>query len=392
MILGFFFLTLALFFVLWVYILTGEIKKPTVLYSLSLITIFYTPSLYFYFGGTTYRFFNNESLVLFFHIGGVFLFIYGLLMFFIRLIFSPSGNIRFQSTVLIKIYFSFFVGIIVVYYAMYFKSMPLMYFLISGEMIDRPDLTGSIPHFYTISSLVMVYLGSTYFYYFDAICSKYLHVVINLLMCFIYVMAGHKGFVVYYCLFLWVFVFKLSVDFKIFAIFFALLFVYMLTKGITHIDADVLAYMMDSPFRRFFVTQGTGFIHRLDLLEFGGVIEHVRGIKFAVFQKMYNVSFDGSAPTFYTGDLIVKYGYPFSILIFIFISSGLLFFCQCITKLSCNKHLFLFWNFYVITFLISMAEISFSSSIRILLVIINLIIVYSLGRITMLKTSVYRLD
>lgn len=388
--LGFSFITLALFFVLCVYIFSAEIRKPSVLYSLSLVTIFYTPSIYFYFGGTAYRFFDDQSLVLFFYVGGMFLFLYGVLMLFIRAYFFPSGSVKFNSNLFVKIYFLFFVGIICVYYAIYFKSMPLMYFLISGEMIDRPDLTGSIPRFYTVSSLVMVYLGSTYFYYFESIKRKWLHVLINLSMCFIYVMAGHKGFVVYYCLFLWIFVFKLAVDLKIFFIFFALLFVYMLTKGITHVDADVLAYMMDSPFRRFFVTQGTGFIHRLDLLEFGGVLEHARGIKFAVFQKMYNVPFDGSAPTFYTGDLIVKYGYVYSYLIFILISSFLLLFCQCVYRLSCNKRLFLFWNFYVVTFLISMAEISFSSSVRVLLVFVNLTLVYFLGRITMTKNCVYK--
>ncbi len=372
-------------FLFYTLIIKKDYKRITFLYSLSLITIFYTPSLYFFFGGEVYRFFSDKSLIDFFHIGTYTILIYLFLSILIDYLRFKQASLNINNNKFILVYFLFFLVPIILYYIIYFKQFPLVNLLLSGELIDRPDLTGAIPHFYTVSTIVSIIIPSMYFFYFNNIKKGYMHFFINAIMIFLFIASGNKGFLAYYFIFIWLYVFKAKLDFKIFAMFIFTMFVYMLTKGILEMNPEVFSYMMNSPFRRFFVSQGTCFIHRVDMVNEGfDFINNVspRGLKFDVFAHMYNTTKTiGSAPTFYTGDFYVKYGLFFSLLIFTIISSILLYASKYLFILRTNKKLFFYWNIYALLFFISMAEIDFANGIRMLVAILNIFIVVFLSKL-----------
>jgi len=382
-------LTLVSFaFVCYTFLLKKDYKRITFLYSLSLITIFYTPSLYFFFGGEVYRFFSDESLVDFFHIATLTIFIYLFLSISIDQLKLRKKTLFIRDNFFIKFYFLVFLIPILLYYIVYFKQFPLVQLIYTGELTDRPDMTGAIPHFYTVSTIVSVIIPSIYFFYFDDIKSKYKHFFINTIMIFLFIASGNKGFLVYYFIFIWLYIFKGKLDIKVFLMFIFSLAVYAITKGLLEVNPELFSYMMNSPFRRFFVSQGTGFIHRVDMLNEGfDFINNVnpRGLKFDVFQHMYNTTLIGSAPTFYTGDFLVKYGKVFSFLIFITISSILLYVSKFLYRLDTNIRLFIYWNIYSILFFIVMAEINFANLLRMFVGITNIYIVILLSKIKLKK-------
>ncbi|WP_305838819.1 hypothetical protein [Photobacterium leiognathi] len=155
----------------------------------------------------------------------------------------------------------------------------------------------------------------------------------------------------------------------------------MISKGITEINYDTLEYMANSPFRRFFVSQGAGFIHRIEMVSSGYYFNNPRGIKFDVFYHMYNTNITGSSPTFFMGDLYVKYNIFVSFLVFIFISVVISYLSRFTYLMVSNKKLFVYWNVYVSLYIISMAEITIPSSLRVGLALVNILIVYYLSRV-----------
>ena len=392
MLIDFSLLTLVFFaFMYYTFLIKKDYKRITFLYSFSLITIFYTPSLYFFFDGEVYRFFSDKNLIYFFHIGTVTICIYLFLSIFI-----DQYNLKKQRLLInkdnffIALYFLGFLIPILLYYIVYFKQFPLVQLFYTGDLIDRPDMTGSIPHFYTVSTIVSIVIPSIYFFYFINIKGYYKHFFINIVMIFLFIASGNKGFLVYYFIFIWLYVFKAKLDIRVLLMFIFSLVVYATTKGIQEIDPELVSYMMNSPFRRFFVTQGTGFIHRIDMLNEGfDFINNVnpRGLKFDVFQHMYNTNIIGSAPTFYTGDFLVKYGKVFSFSIFIIISSLLLYVSKFLHKLETNIKLFIYWNIYAVLFFIVMAEINLSNSLRVFVGIFNIFIVILLSKIKLKKVK-----
>jgi len=374
-----------LVFILYTFIYKKDYKRVTFLYSFSLITIFYTPSLYFFFGGEAYRFFTDKSLIDFFHIGTITIFIYLVLSWFIDSLNLKQSTVMIKNSLLVKIYFLIIIIPILLYYIVYFKSFPLVNLLLNGELIDRPDLTGAIPHFYTISTVVSIIIPSIYFFYFREIKSKYMHLLINIIMIFLFIASGNKGFLAYYFIFVWLYIFNGKVDIKLILMFFFLMLVYAITKGILSVNPELFSYMMNSPFRRFFVSQGTGFIHRIDMVNEGFDFLHnsnPRGLKFDVFAHMYNTtSIVGSAPTFYTADFYAKYGEWVSFVIFTIISSIILYISKLFHIMNTNRKLFFYWNIYAIIFFIVMAEINFTNTIRIIVGIANIYIVILISKI-----------
>lgn len=387
MVIDFLLLTIIIIiFLVYVIAIKKDYKRITFLYSLSLVTIFYTPSLYFFFGGEVYRFFSNQSLIEFFHIGTYTVLIYLFLSISIDSLKLKHTSLNIKNNKFVVTYFLSFLVPIIFYYIIYFKQFPLVHLFLNGELIDRPDLTGEIPHFYTVSTIVSIIIPSMYFFYFENIKKKYLHFFINAIMIFLFIASGNKGFLVYYFIFIWLYVFKAKLNFKLLLMFIFSMLVYLITKGILEVNKEVFNYIMTSPFRRFFVTQGTCFIHRIDMVNEGfDFINNVspRGLKFDVFAHMYNTTkIIGSAPTFYTGDFYAKYGLSFSLLIFTIISSIILYVSKYLFILHTNKKLFIYWNIYVLLFFISMAEINFANSIRILVAILNIYTVIFLSKLS----------
>lgn len=384
MLIDFYLLTLLTIWCILLFILNNEKNKVGALYSLVIIMIFYTPNLYFILGGESYRFFDEASLQAYIYYSSFVMLIYALVY---SLVYGYRGSFKgykviFNSSFLIKLYLGFVVGFIFIYYAYFFKSFPTVHFILSGELIERPDLTGSIPFFFTVSTIAFVVLPSAYFFYFNKF-STFQHILANLVIVLIFVMGGNKGLVVFYFIFLWLFVFKLKIDLRVITLFILSIAIYMLTKGITEINSEVIDYLASSPFRRFFVTQGTCFLFRIDMLSEGytALQADPRGIKFDVFSEMYNTDIVGSCPTFVTGDLLVKYGYMMSLTLFIVISLVVLILSKWALHVQCNKKLFLYWNIYFVIFIIVMSGLESSNLFRIVFVVCNLLVIYVLSNI-----------
>lgn len=383
--LSFTLLTLLVFILSALLIFTKERAKVGFLFSILVILIFYTPNLYFFLGGESYRHFDEESLGAYIDYSNVVMFLYILTYISVYAFKSniKTYEINFRSTFFVKLYF-YPVFVFVVMYYLYFSSkFPVVNLLLYGELLERPDLTGSIPFFFMMSTIAFVVMPSMYFYYFS-IFNKFQHALINAAMVVMFVMAGHKGVVVFYFLFLWLYVFNAKVDLKIAFLFVLSLMIYMLTKGITELNADVVEYLMSSPFRRMFVTQGACFLHRLDMLAEGYSYMQAdpRGIKFDVFSHMYNTNVVGSCPTFVTGDLMVKYGFASSLVFFVLISSIILSISKSAFYVRTNKRLLLYWTIYFCIYIIVMSGIETSNQIRISFALFNLALIYFLSKVS----------
>jgi len=304
------------------------------------------------------------------------------------LVYMTKFNFRtykfnLQASLVLKFYFLIAVGGIIFYYILFFMQFPVVHFIRTGQIIERPDLTGAIPFFFAMSSLAFIIIPSFYFYFFNAM-NKIQHVLINTLIICILVLAGHKGIVVYYFIFIWLFVFKTKFNIKVLILFLLSLVIYLLTKGITEINSQVIEYLLTSPFRRIFVTQGGCFLHRVDMLNEGYsyLQANPRGIKFDVFDHMYNIDgVTGSCPTFFSGDLLVKYGNVVTLVLFIVVSYVVLLTSKASYYIRCDRKLFLYWNVYLSIYFIAMSGIGFSNIIRIVVIIANMVTIYWLGRI-----------
>ncbi len=385
---SFILLTLLAFWVVILLVINNDKNKIGFLYSLVILIIFYTPNLYFFFGGTAYDFFDEKSLDEYILYSSIVMLLYGLVytVTYGCKISLSNYQLFFKESVLVKLYFFTIVSASLIYYAYFFSHFPTVHFLLEGELIERPDLTGEIPFFFTVSTIAFIVLPSAYFFYFNRF-SKYQHIVVNIVIVFIFIAGGNKGLVVFYFLFLWLYIFSAKLDFRILILFLISMGIYLLTKGITEINAEVMEYLMSSPFRRFFVTQGSCFLFRLDMISDGYSYLQAdsRGIKFDVFARMYNTEVVGSCPTFVTGDLLVKHGYAVSLLLFVIISFVILSLSKISFHLRCNKKLFLYWNIYFIIYLVVMSGLGSSNIFRIAFVICNFILIYSLGSIIVNK-------
>ncbi|WP_425235170.1 hypothetical protein [Ulvibacterium sp.] len=153
-----------------------------------------------------------------------------------------------------------------------------------------------------------------------------------------------------------------------------LLTIYTVTKGKT-LNKETLAYLMESPPRRFFVTQGSAFITRISMARrdlYQGDVHDYQLIKRETFQAIYpNTNDRGAAPTMFLGDMHVRYGMVLTCIGYI----GFLVFSLPFIKGVDNmpeRKLHIWWSLFIYFFLLGVAEVSYTSSLRILLALFNL--------------------
>jgi hypothetical protein len=374
--------------------LTKEYRKPSLLIFLTLFTIFYTPSLYYLLGGTTYLYFSNETLFVFmkYAIGIVFITIGSLIiqnMYILPYIKSFSKNnhfVMYKKKFLINLYFTVIIAFPLMYLIYFYHKLPLLNFLLSGEMIERIDVSGSIPFFFTYISVVDYLLPAIYFYFFNRIKSIIVHFIINFGLVFFLIAAGHKGFVTYYMIFIWFYVMKFKVNIKLIFAVILLFVIFAITKGYTDFNQETFEYIMNSPFRRFFVTQGTCFIYRIEFYLHQFPIYSGDTLKQSVYTVMYNgVLHHGGAPTFFIGDLIYYFGIFWSYVAYFFFINIILLISNYIYYLQSNDKLILYWMVYGILYILSMAEFSFENFLRITMIISNVLIIIFLIKLKGVK-------
>ena len=389
-------LTLSLFFIIWIFVFFfyKEQKKIYGINALLIIIIFIGPAVYYFLGGTSYRIFSDDALIKYHYLSSTIFFI-NTLFLIVKNKIKISSITKFldqkafsQFTILTKIYFVLMFLFCLTYIILFFNKFPLIVFLKESIIIDRPDGTGTIPHFYTMSTIMMMVFPSVFFILHDAIKNnKFFKFIMFLIIILFMTIAGHKGLVVFFFIFYWFYILNRKINLKFISLFIISIIIYAIAKGRINFSEHNLTYLMNSSFVRMFVTQGAGLIARIHLISTNYNFVEWIPIKNQVCSLVYHVKINTcSMPTYFIGDIIVNYGYFIALLLYIVLGIPLLY----ILKIADNfysKSVFIKWNIFILFFLFSMAEISIYSLLRLTAMILNVLIVYYLSRTHIVKTE-----
>lgn len=364
-------------------------KSSYIIHFFFLFIIFIGPAVYYELGFVSYSNSFEWPDVIVFEIYGTIIFTISLIYAYIlahtkKSIFNKYfENYRDRNQNLIFLYFLFWFILVVLYLLTYINQLPLVKFILTGNLPERFDQSDTVKLFYTFSSFFMVFIPSGYFFFIKHIKGNLLKILLLLIVVFILTSGGHKGLVTFFIIFALLFS-GIQFNFKYILIgFFAIsgmLIIYTISKG-KEFNKETFVYLLESPPRRFFVTQGSGFITRISMKRrnlYKGDIYEYQVIKKETFQEIYpGYNEKGAAPTIFLGDLHVRYGYMFTIISYILF----LIIVFPIIKGTDNmpdRRLYLWWNLFILFFLLGMAEISYSSSLRILLALFNFIAILTI--------------
>lgn len=375
MIWGLIYLNLCFFLFVLTIVYTQEIKKSLRLFFVILVTIFYTPMLYFsVFEGLSYKYFSENAYEDYLVVSGtVFLFVTLFTILKYRSNLCVKVDTREKPLCQLGHVYMAFATICVFLYVWFFADgFPLIQLITQGQLIDRPDTTGSVPHYYSVSTYLCFVVPGFYFYLKDKIKSDFLRLSLLLLAILLTILDGGKGVVVFFFIFIWLFQEHAQINLKLLLMGSVSLVIYLLLKGRWVLNAETFEYLLTSPLRRFFVTQGACFINRIEMI-YSGFLFDMSSVKSDVYRFMYG-EWGGTAPTYFLGDLIVRYGY-FSafllhgiVLCFVFVFSVLVDAVE-------EERLFVQWNFSIILLLIGYAQIDLPSIARVVAIFATVVIV-----------------
>ncbi|EAS19075.1 hypothetical transmembrane protein [Flavobacteria bacterium BBFL7] len=385
-------LLLAAFCIWLLVVINNGFRSLYTLYYFLNLTIFLGPVLYYKIGFIAYyTVVSNDSMSEYMYIG---ITIAVLNIIFVKTLGKSSASLFskaiqelgrvFKPNRLINNYFLAVVVVCLAYIVIYFKSLPLYKLVLTGEIGERLDLTGSIPLYITVSSIFMIVVPSAFFYFKETSTNK---VVIFLLFVFSLIAltaGGNKGIVSFFILFyLLIYVKKLGV-LKPLLGGIAVIFIYAVSKGRTTLDTESINYLIESPFRRLFATQGVGFIGRIKMVtENKFNLQSDYNIKQQLYSEMYNMPLGtGSGPTHFLGDIYVGYGTLMMWLAYVIFLLVLIPLIYSADKfLLRRKHSFILWNIFIFIFLFNMSDISIANMLRSSIIITNLFIVYKLSKV-----------
>lgn len=384
------FLLLTLLFAIYLYLLwkNKDLGSPFMILVLFLSIIFYLPILYYRLGFTVYRHsFSSGSLEIFTYVSCGAIFLQTIAYLLIKSIkpnlfaqqFKRLSELTSRKSLLVGLYFFLFSAVIVGYLFVFRNKLPIYALLFSGELLERPDKVGGVPLFYTMSSFYMVIIPSVYLYYHSYIKYRWLHVICVLLVSGILVAGGHKGLIAFFYLFLWFFIFKGRVNLASILLISFLLGVYGLSKGKTTLDGEVAATIAESAIRRFSVTQGLGFIVRIDMMNSGQLDLDGIPFKVQVFQKVYREEV-GTCPTVFVANVIPYMGYFVAAVVYLLYCIFIFFFLKSLKRYGVDNY-FVLWNIFIILFLTGMTDFSVYVFLRCFTAALNVVIVGFLQRI-----------
>lgn len=295
-------------------------------------------------------------------------------------IFSPWGNIRIANSKIVIKWMG--IGILVAcfgYVLVFRDRYPLLQQLFHHNMmalLDRPDVSGNIPFYFTMSTIICSFFPMFYFFYKERRNKEkdllYTAAWYGIIV-FIMLVGGNKGIIVYFAFFIWIYIWRMRIDWRIVSAGVLLLYIYEVTiyGSVKIFDGQLLEGLV-SPLRRFFVTQGAMFINRIPLIE-SGIDLSDQYISAYVYTRVYGGA-GGSAPTYFIGDLMIRYGYVIGMIIGMMVT----FIIFLISKsLDSNKEmsLYKYWAQFYMIYLIGNASISSSFLIRaaIVIILVNLL-------------------
>lgn len=355
-----------------------EYKKSLSVLYIIVTTIFYSPVIYYsVLNGTAYRVFSDKDLKYFIILASVVFIQFSLLILFKNSYKLKPKKISLTSynNPLLMVYILGIILVVFGYLILHFESLPLYQAVKYGLIIDRPDTVGYLPNYFTFSVISTLLLPGFYFFYINTINkNKFTKILILTILSLILVAGGNKGLIAYFFIFIWIYEFKLKINFKLIAMFISLFWIYLILKtGEILFSLETIEYSISSPIRRFFVSQGSGFLARISMMNEGFSFESVEAIKTYVYEAIYGV-FGGSSPTYFLGDLVVKYGF-FGGMIFHLLLLVVIFGFSRYIDTNYKNDLFIKWNFFIVLYLLGMAELSEVFLFRLLAVLVNILIV-----------------
>ncbi|MGR3766080.1 hypothetical protein [Rossellomorea sp. NS-SX7] len=365
-------LTVSLALLLFVVFKYSEHRKSLAILYFILINSFYGPAVYYViFNGRAYKAFS-ESTFNFYQGYSIFFFVM-MTLFVIGKNKAGSGFLSkpnfndLSNNKLVNIYIGAVSAVIFGYILLYLPHFPLVHLMTKFTMIERPDMSGAIPLYYTFSTFIHFILPAMYLYYFDKIKSNKLKWGLFVLLSFLLLLGGNKGVLVYFFIFVWVFIFKLKINLKLAAMLTFAFTAYMIISG------GAIA----SGIRRFFVTQGAGLIARFELI-FRDFDFDFDKINQQVFYFVYGYP-EGSQPTFFAGDFTVIYGIVLGTLITLAVLAVFMFISKFV-DIHFSSNLFVLWSFTVCVYLVGMGSLDFPKFSRIFAVVLNVVIVLILEK------------
>lgn len=361
-------------------------KSMAVFYLLILMEL-YTPACYYMAGTTDYLKFGPKALQLYMLMGTLSFLGYSLILICVqRLRFERKHlvlmhwDIPAKRMTLLWLFVMCIIGMVVIYLVHFRDGLPFYQAVFHNfKMQVRPDGSGAIPHWFTIDAIITIALPAFYLYYHQ---KRGFHKITNLaLICLIslaMVMGGNKGFVAYWFIFLWIYLWKMRIDGRVIAAaLIAVVFTAIIMGGsASGVSLAGLKSTARYGFDRFFLTQGAMLVNRFEMVLQNYPFNDSR-LSNQVFSFVYERD-GGGAPTYYLGNLLIQLG---------FVGGFLLHFLVFIILAIVGRYLdcqefseYKTYLFFTVQYFLGVAEISMSFFYRLLLVIGLALIFALLGK------------
>lgn len=349
-------------------------RKSMCIFYLIILTELYTPACYYMAGITSYLEFGLKAFQLYMLIGTSSFLGYSLILICVQRLRFERKNLVLthwdmpaKKMTLLWLFVMCVIAIVVIYLVRFRDGLPFYQAVFHNfKMQDRPDTSGDIPHWFTISAIITIALPTFYLYYhqkrsFHRVFNLFLISLISLAM----VMGGSKGFVAYWFIFLWAYLWKMRIDGRVvMAALIAVVFTSIIMGGsLTNISIAYLKSTAGYGFGRFFLTQGAMLVNRFEMVLQDYPFNDTR-LSEQVYPFVYGEG-GGSAPTYYLGDLLIQFGFVGGFLLHLLVFMALAIVGQYLDRQKFSEYKT--YLFFCVQFFLGMAEISTPFFYRLLL-------------------------
>lgn len=360
-------------------------RKSMAIFYLIILTELYTPACFFMAGETSYLKFGPEALRLYMLIGALAFVCYALIFAGVqrlrfqerRLIFSRLDVVPARKACVLWLFVMCVIGMVAIYLVHFREGLSLYQAVFHNAKIRiRPDSSDDVPHWFTFAAIVTIALPTFHLYYyrkrgFRKITNFTLICLISLAMA----SGGNKGFLVYWYIFLWIYLWKMRIDGRVIAVG-AVSIVFttiIMGGGMTNISLASLKEFAVYGIRRFSLSQGAMLINRLEMIlqDYPFNFTYIAN---QVFPFVYGED-SGSAPTYFLGDLLVQFGFVGGFLLHLLVIIVFAIVGRYLDRRESNEYKI--YLFFCAQYFLGMAGISISFLYRFLLVL-GLALVFSL--------------
>lgn len=355
-------------------------KSSIAILYLFIINTFVSPAVYYHLvGGDSYIQFSASDFDKYIKIGCVYLLF--ILVINVLMITKTSLNLSIKgfkvkfayNSINVAKNISYFIIVICLMCVWIYRDrMPLLYQVVyhrTMAVLDRPDVSGSIPHYFTLSTIMSSFFPMFFFYLKERIRMKKTNIIAWFtLIIFVLLVGGNKGMLVYFAIFVWMRIWKMKIDWRIALAAVMLFYAYEVTiYGSVMIANGQFITGLFPPLRRFFVTQGAMFLNRIPIIESGELISGAEVSSF-IYHKVYGIT-GGSAPTYFVGDLMVDYGYALGMFFSILVTIAIYYISIRIDKDNSNgQNLYKHWAQFYLIFVLGNSGFNSNFFIRMVIV------------------------